>query len=589
MTPSNSKNSSGGREGHEGSNGSVGPRGTGVQKGCLDALSRFTVTAGVFGALVLLALAWAAPLAARLATAIPGTPADLDVVTMVWNVWWVQQALETNAPLLRSDRILVPFGADLRLHTYGTLPAAIVWPIAHWSGVVVAFNVMVLATVVLNGWMGYLLFRSLPTRPPAAFMAAAALMLSGPVLDQIRVGRPIFASIWITCTALILARRLVAHPTVGSAAALGAALVAALFTDFQMLLFTLLWIAMLGAWAVCRERGLDWARAGAGLLALAVLAAPFGLIFFPALAGAAAAGIPAPSLTEADNYSFRWWDYLTPSVMPRALGGFELIAALAVSPFVARRDPRVRFWLLGGGLLLLLALGPTLKFTGIPLPFSLLTTWPPMQHFRTPYRLTIPAVIGAAAVAALLLDRLLARLSSRHARLLAAAAVTLRVALATFQHPLATQEYRAYDVYRRIAGEPSLASVIEVPFGIRSGLDRIGTGGESLQYYQPVHGRPIVNAMVARLPSTIFEYYRRHPSLVFLAGEPNEASDDTIAADFDSVLTVMDAGYVLVHRERMSLEASARAERLFDAHPRLERWTADGDLIVYRVVPPRAR
>ena len=110
-----------------------------------------------------------------------------------------------------------------------------------------------------------------------------------------------------------------------------------------------------------------------------------------------------------------------------------------------------------------------------------------------------------------------------------------------------------------------------------------------MQYYQPVHGRPIVNAMVARLPSTVFEYYRRHPSLVFLAGEPSDASDDTIATDFDGVLTVMDAGYVLVHRERMSPEASVRVERLFDAHPRLEWWTAEGDLNVYRVVPPGTR
>ena len=554
-------------------------------------MSRFTVTASVFGALVLLALAWAAPLAGRLATAIPGTPADLDVVTMVWNVWWVQQALETDAPLLRSDHILVPFGADLRLHTYGTLPAAMVWPIAHWGGVVVAFNVMVLATVVLNGWMGYLLFRGLPTRPPAAFMAATALMLCGPVLDQIRVGRPIFASIWITCAALILARRLVARPTVGSATALGAALVAALFTDFQMLLFTLLWIAMLAAWTVWRERGVDWTRAGAGLLALAVLAAPFGLILFPGARRCGRRGYPGAIAGRGRRV-------LVPLVgLPHAVGDAACARRLRAG-CGARRWP-VR--------------GQT-RATGKVLAAGRRSAAPARVGADAEvhrYPAAVLAVDDVAADAAvphalppdhsrcdrrrrcgrrLVLDRLLARLSSRHVKLLAAAAVTLRLALATFQHPLATQEYRAYDVYRRIAGEPSRASIIEVPFGIRSGLERIGTGGESLQYYQPVHGRPIVNAMVARLPRyQSSSTHRRHPSLVFLAGEPSDASDDTIATDFDGVLTVMDAGYVLVHRERMSPEASARVERLFDAHPRLERWTAEGDLNVYRVVPPGMR
>ena len=79
----------------------------------------------------MVALAWAAPIAQRLGTHLPGTPADLDVASMVWNVAWVQRAIETPATLLRSDAILVPFGADLTAHTYGLFPAALVWPVAH--------------------------------------------------------------------------------------------------------------------------------------------------------------------------------------------------------------------------------------------------------------------------------------------------------------------------------------------------------------------------------------------------------------------------------------------------------------------------
>ena len=69
------------------------------------------------------ALAWAFPLLSRPHTHMPGTSADIDVATMVWNVGWVQRAIETDASLLYSDAVLIPFGADLRAHTYGLLPA----------------------------------------------------------------------------------------------------------------------------------------------------------------------------------------------------------------------------------------------------------------------------------------------------------------------------------------------------------------------------------------------------------------------------------------------------------------------------------
>ena len=120
---------------------------------------------------------------------------------MVWNVAWVQRAIDTPATLLRSDAILVPFGADLTAHTYGLFPAALVWPITRVSGALTAFNVMLLGTLVLNGWLGYALYRDLGVSRAAAMTGAAALMLSGPALDQFRVGRPIFAALWVTSAA----------------------------------------------------------------------------------------------------------------------------------------------------------------------------------------------------------------------------------------------------------------------------------------------------------------------------------------------------------------------------------------------------
>jgi hypothetical protein len=537
------------------------------------------------GALFLVALAWAGPLAAHPFTAIPGTRADPDVMTMVWNVGWVHYALEAGVPLLRSETILVPFGADLRLHAFGVFPALLVWPIAQWLDVVAAFNVMLMATLVLNGWFGYLLLRSLPAGRAAAVVAAGALTLSGPVLQQMGVGRPTFASIWITCAALISARRVIARPTVLWSAALGVALVAALFTDFQVLLFTGLWLALLAAWTMWCERGIDPRRVAGGVLALAILAVPFATIFYPALSGAAAAGIDAPSRAEAVAYSYRWWDYFTPAMMPLALGGYEMVVAAVAGLVLVRREPRLRFWLFGAGVLFTLALGPELKFTQVPLPFAVLRgAWPPLEQFRSPYRLTIPAMIGLAAVMALGLDRALAPLSRRWLAVVVAAALALRVSLALLLFPLATQTPPAYETYRRLAREDGQAALLEVPFGVRSGMHQIGRGA-ILQYYQHVHRKPIINAMVARLPAKVFDFYRSHPSLLFLAGEPVNVPAEDVAQDLEEVIDLIGAGYVLVHRELLDVKDVRAVESLLEGHRRLERLTAENDLVIYRVVP----
>ena len=528
------------------------------------------------------ALAWAAPLLVRLPSHMPGAGADIDVATMVWNVGWVQRAIETDASLLYSDAVLIPFGADLRAHTYGLFPALLVYPIARAFDALVAFNVMLLVTLVLNGWLGYALFRQIGAGAAAGIVAACALMLSGPSLDQLRVGRPIFAAIWITCAAIIAALRVLARPTLGWTLVLSLTLIAAAFTDLQMLLFTVIWLTGLVLWFFARERDLDASRLLALATAAAIAAIPFLTILYPAFSSG---GLPlaTPGYEEALRYSYRWWDYFVPSVLPHAIGGYELALAAVAGAILLGHDARLRFWLAGALVLFVLALGPELKFTGVPMPFAMFAWWEPLAQFRTPSRLTIPAAIGLAAVMALVLDRVFSRWPSRKVAWCAGLAVAVRVVLATLQHPLATQAYPVFNAYREIANASEAGSIVEVPFGVRSGLDRIGNGGEALQFYQHIHGRKIMNAMVARLPAEMFAFYRRHPSLLVLAGEQTDASDRELATDLDNVLDLVHAGFVAVHRNMMEPNQLAAVDQLIASNARLVPWRTEGDLVLFRV------
>ena len=127
-----------------------------------------------------------------------------------------------------------------------------------------------------------------------------------------------------------------------------------------------------------------------------------------------------------------------------------------------------------------------------------------------------------------------------------------------------------------------------MPFGVRSGLDRIGNGGEALQFYQHIHRRPIMNAMVARLPAEVFAFYRRHPSLLVLAGEQTDATDAELATDFDNVIDLIDARFIAIHRGMLNANQLAAVDRLIASNARIVPWMTEGDFSVRRVErPPR--
>jgi hypothetical protein len=164
---------------------------------------------------------------------------------------------------------------------------------------------------------------------------------------------------------------------------------------------------------------------------------------------------------------------------------------------------------------------------------------------------------------------------------IAAAAILVRLVYAQQHDPFAIQTYPSYAVYDRLAREPGRFTLLEVPFGVRSGLERIGQGGEVLEYYQHVHGKPLLNGMIARLPDSVFAEYAAHPSLVLLSG--GEVDEQGLQQDLTDVLDWTATRYVLVHASLLDAEQTTRVLPLLDTHPRLQRLDQELDLVVYAV------
>jgi hypothetical protein len=412
-------------------------------------------------------------------------------------------------------------------------------------------------------------------------------MLASPLLFHFRVGRPTFASLWIVCGALLMFGRVLDQPRVNRALALGIFLVAALFTDFQIVLFAALWLFIYGIYRLARERSALFNRTRMVALGVAALmfAIPFFVLYYPTLSRADALGYLHMDLDAMRVYSFRYWDYFTLDVIPFAYG-YEFLVAALLAVILFRQRGRYRFWLVSAILFLLLALGPYLQPTNILLPFAAFSWWSPLSQFRTPARLTMAAVVGFAVVLGLVLKNFLPRLRSRALVWgLTIIAISGRLLFGMNHDPFLVQTYPDYAIYHQLAREPGDGALLEVPFGVRSGIDVIGQGGEILEYYQHIHGKPMLNGMIARLPTSVFEFYRSHPALMFLSGTSAQAHPNDLTRDFDDVLRWSKARYVLLHRSLLEPEQVNLIETFLEQQPQLTRVSTERDLIVYRVKP----
>src|SRR5262245_52939583 len=172
-----------------------------------------SVTVGFVG----LAIVYAWPLLSHLTVSIPGTPQFTDVSEYVWSTGWFATAVTSDKSLFFTDALFVPFGADLRLNTFGLLQALIAFPIGRILNIVAAFNLVLVLTLALTGIARYLLTSDITRNAVASFVSSSLFMLSSPILQHIVVGRSALGAMWLVCGALLSFRRMTAHPSLRNA------------------------------------------------------------------------------------------------------------------------------------------------------------------------------------------------------------------------------------------------------------------------------------------------------------------------------------------------------------------------------------
>jgi hypothetical protein len=546
---------------------------------------RFAEDAGAAAAYLVLAVAMTYPLVRRFDRAFLG--AGTDVFQFLWNNWWLHHAItqHLSKPYLTTF-IFAPFRLDLRLHTVGFLYGLCAVPFFGWLGQLRVLNLQILATLTLNGYFAFRLVRHLTRDVGVAFLCGLLAASLHAINLHIPAGRASCGAFWAAIAAVSCFLELTERPRAAESALFAVSLVVMFLADQQVALFGSMWLVVLAAGHFLSPGGATRLRRLGPAL---VVPAATGLLvayFFYLRPWRLDLGYDVPGASEALNYSDGPSAFLHLSL---GWAYYGIILPLAF-PVVLARLGKVRRaipWALGAVFFFLLSYGPTLGGTGIPLPFALVRQLPGLEYFRAPYRFAMPAAFGAIVALGLVLQATTARLD-RRARALLVGGLML-VALADevrvrHERPYLIREMPTEAVYAEIGRDPTPSVLLEIPVGVRNGTDRTGTNGEILTFYQPVHGKRLVNGSVARSPTAAIDYHRASPALMYLAGETPPPGD--VAADLRERMAALGVGYVVVHPGMMKPELVAPTLDLLAKVPGLVQIASGPDLVAWRRESP---
>jgi hypothetical protein len=244
------------------------------------------------------------------------------------------------------------------------------------------------------------------------------------------------------------------------------------------------------------------------------------------------------------------------------------LVALAVI-LIAWRVTRVspdRTWLVVTAAFASVAVGPFLRIGGIetfiPTPWTFLRYVPVLGEARMPSRFSVMVLLGATVLFASALAALGRRAPGARRRTLAIVTALVVFELMALPRPLFSAAVPG--VYRTIAADHRDVSVLDLPFGVRDGLVTYGAFTPASQFYQTVHGKPIVGGYLSRISAAKLAYYRGHPLLRALMdlseGQPITPAERAAAlAGAPAFLQASHLGYVVIDEARTSAPLRALA------------------------------
>ncbi|MGD2144319.1 MAG: hypothetical protein PVF54_07570, partial [Anaerolineae bacterium] len=535
------------------------------------------------------------PIAARLGTHVPGGTVDLWVHR--WTFWWVKRSIVQGHSPFYTRLLYYPRGVSLAYQNIAWLNIGLWLPLQALLGSNVAYSLVFLAVLVLNGVSMHLLVKELLDSRPAAFIGGLIYGFWPYVLSH--YGHPNMMVAFGVPLALLHVKRTLEEQRLRDA------LLAALFlaltglARWQLLIMGAVVIVLYVIW-MCARRNACRTRRALGLLALAglVASAMMAPLASPVIMTYLNEDDPEQMLiTEDTNGQTDLLAYVLPTqyhplwceasariyesfvhnkVFVPFLGYTTLILAFCG---VVRDWRRARFWLLTAVVYLALALGPQLRVNGqlhpgIPMPYRLVDELFFVRAVRNPDRFNVFLGLPIGVLASLAVaDFTRARPLGTKSVLL----VSVLGALISREYclvPYHVERPVTPDWYRQLGQEPDEFAVLDLPMSPR-------TFDKQYMFYQTTHHKPLVEGHVSRSPPSAFGFM---DGLDFLRGLRRENVMDPALTDVSHQLRRLaeaDIRYVVLHKDFATREQLAAWRDWLTFEPLHE----DEDLVVYTTDP----
>jgi hypothetical protein len=148
-----------------------------------------------------------------------------------------------------------------------------------------------------------------------------------------------------------------------------------------------------------------------------------------------------------------------------------------------------------------LALGPFVHVAGmntyIPGPWALLRYVPMLGLARTPSRFTVVMMLSVAVLFAAALEWF-GRTYPRY-RPAALTLVAMLLLVELLPAPMTLHSAAVPHFYERVAAAPHDVRVLELPTGVRDGTSSAGNFSARSQYFQTMHGKPLIGGYLSRV------------------------------------------------------------------------------------------
>ncbi len=548
------------------------------------------------------------PTVVGLTTNIPGKG---DAPHFLWQLWWFKYSmLCLGQSPFRTRLVFHPVG-DVAVLPETPVNEFLTIPLQAITGVVLLYNLLVLASFVLSGYFTYLLLDRLELRRDLAFVGGVIFAFCAYRGVRSLGHLSLLTTQWMPLSLLLLHewRR---RPTYsrGASAGLGLSLVA-LSSPYYVGYF-LVPLAVVGAvYVLVWDRAALLAEARSAVLIAATvvaLCAPFyhtGLRVSGEMRDAVRIEAASANVYVADllswvlpagehpfwgRYTLATYDRFTTTNEAETTVFFGFLPPLLAAASACLAWPgvrHVRFWQLLAGFTFVLSFGPVLHVAGEPvwpwMPYRLLALLPGFHAFRAPSRIGIVTVLAATVLAMLVVQRAMAARPHWPWRPGLAVWTVVLVFNTSFAFPYPHPSTAVPSVYRTIVATPGDFAVLAIP----PGDENVGW----YMYYQTEHRKPLVSGSLARMPSRLRAPERSMPFVRrFFTLPPSAWAADLDGAQLPDevarareLLLANDIRYVVVHCDRLDRAScdGARAVMERALGPPIGR---DGAVFLYGVV-----